>query len=59
VREPLETPATRDALDRAAARVDRWTSGDDIVFARTTDGSMVTAHLWPIMPHGRWIVWGG
>ena len=47
------------ALERAAARVDRWGSGDDIVFARTTDGSRVKASIWPIMPHGRWIVWGG
>jgi hypothetical protein len=46
-------------LERAAARVDRWASGTDLVFARTTDGSRVTAQLWPITPHGRWIVWGG
>ena len=47
------------ALERGAVRVDHWRSGDDIVFARTTDGARVTAHLWPIMPHGRWILWGG
>jgi hypothetical protein len=47
------------ALERAAARVDRWASGTDIVFARGTDGSRVTAQLWPILPHGRWMVWGG
>lgn len=47
------------ALERVAVRVDRWTSGTDIVFVRATDGARITAQLWPIMPHGRWIVWGG
>lgn len=47
------------ALERVAVGVDRWTSGTDIVFVRATDGARITAQLWPIMPHGRWIVWGG
>jgi hypothetical protein len=47
------------ALERAAARVDRTTHGTNIAFARATEGSRVTAHLWPILPHGRWMVWGG
>jgi hypothetical protein len=33
--------------------------GTNIVFPRATDGSRVSAHLWPILPHGRWIAWGG
>ena len=47
------------ALERTAARVNRWTSGDEIVFQRSTDGSTVTASVSPIMPHGEWIAWGG
>jgi hypothetical protein len=47
------------AIERAAVRVDRWMSGDEVVFARSTDGSRATVQLWPIMPHGRWIIWGG
>lgn len=37
------------ALERGAVRVDHWRSGDDIVFARTTDGAKVTAH--PLADH--------
>lgn len=47
------------ALERVAARVDRSMQGTNIVFPRATDGSRVSAHLWPILPHGRWIAWGG
>jgi hypothetical protein len=47
------------ALEGAAARVNRWGSGDEIVFARSADGSTLTASVWPMMPHGRWVAWGG
>lgn len=47
------------ALERLAVRVDHWESGDEIVFARSADGSTVTASVSPMMPHGEWIAWGG
>jgi hypothetical protein len=47
------------ALEGTAARVNRWPSGDEIVFARSPDGSRVMASVQPMMPHGRWIAWGG
>jgi hypothetical protein len=47
------------ALERTATGVDRWASGDEIVFRGDVDGSRVALSVWPIMPHGRWIVWGG
>ena len=47
------------ALERTAARVNRWGSGDEIVFPRSRHGSTLTAFVSPIMPHGEWIAWGG
>lgn len=47
------------ALEGSAAGVDRWMSGDVINFARTAGGSRISATVWPIMLHGRWLVWGG
>jgi hypothetical protein len=46
------------ALEGIAARVDRYGTGDDIVFAGSP-GSGVWASVEPMMPHGRWIAWGG
>jgi hypothetical protein len=47
------------ALERSAARVKPTSHGDEMVFARSADGSRVTAFVVPMMPHGEWIAWGG
>lgn len=51
--------ADRDELRRTAVRRGDWDWGEDLVFPTSADGSTVRGELWPVMPHGEWVAWGG
>jgi hypothetical protein len=53
------TAAELDVLRQIAVRDGGWDSGDDFVLPPSADGSSVSAAIWPVMPHGQWIAWGG
>lgn len=53
------TAAELDSLRQIAARDGNWDSGEELVLPPSADGSYVSADIWPVMPHGQWIPWGG
>ena len=55
----LVTAAELDMLRQIAVRDGPWDSGEDFVLHASADGSSVWAEIWPVMPHGQWIAWGG
>jgi hypothetical protein len=51
------TAAELDQLRRLAIR--QGDSVEDLTLASSTHGATVTAAIMPVMPHGKWIAWGG